>query len=218
MGVDKARLPSPDGWTWAVHVAGVLAAVCHRVSIVRREPLDDGPWRTPPGLQVDIVMESAQRPRHALSGVVTACEHSETPLLMLAPCDLIGITEDAVRRLHDTVRHGSLAGEATPLSDASGAVVSAQPLFAVVPKALAPLALAAARRGDSVRSFFAAAQRVDVGEDAVRHVNSWSDTGWPHPLDRLRALGLDAAAIDAERARCTAWGVVLPPEPGSSGY
>ena len=72
MGSDKARLPFPDGWPMAVHVAMQLRAVARTVALIRRGESDGLPWIWPEGGQVPVVREQDQGERHPLMGLVTA--------------------------------------------------------------------------------------------------------------------------------------------------
>jgi hypothetical protein len=132
----------------------------------------------------------------------------------VVPVDLVHLKVKDVQALLASVRLGGSTGEATVLQDASGAVISEQPLFGLFPKAIGHLAAAAAERGDAVRRFLNEATTVALPSADLRNANRWSDTGWPHPLARLRELGVDAGALDAERERLRARGLTLPPELG----
>lgn len=214
MRVDKARLPTPEGLAWAVHAARTLASVCSRVGIVRREGMTAAPWYEPPGLVLEDVWEPADSPRHALSGLATACEWSQTPMVLVVPVDLVHLRVQDVQGLLAAVPHLRSEAETCLLDSAAGCVVSEQPLFGLFPRAIGHLARAAAHGGHSVRRFVADATVVELPGADLRNANTWSDTGWPHPLDRLRGMGVDDRAVEAERARLHARGLTLPPELG----
>ncbi len=214
MDADKARLPTPDGLAWAVHMARILSGVCSRVGIVRREGASAAPWFEPAGLQVHEIWESADTPLHALTGLATACEWSRSPFVLVVPVDLVHLKVEDVQRLLAAAGPGAAMGEASILQDASGAVISEQPLFGLFPKAIAHLATGAALRGDAVRRFLNSATTVSLPGADLRNANRWSDTGWPHPLAQLRELGVSKRALEAEGERLRARGLTLPPDLG----
>lgn len=214
MDADKARLPTPDGLAWAVHMARILSGVCSRVGIVRRDGSSASPWFEPPGLVIHDIWEGENTPKHPLTGLATACQWSRTPMVLVVPVDLVHLRAVDVQGLLAAARPGGVMDDSSILDDASGAVISEQPLFGLFPRAVGHLAAAAALRGDAVRRFLNAATTVTLPGADLRNANRWSDTGWPHPLARLRERGVDDAALQAERERLSARGLTLPPELG----
>lgn len=206
MGFDKARLPGTQGWPRACEVAAALEAVAGRVCIVRRRGQDAGFWPRVNGAgEHAVVWEDDDAPRHALMGLATACLHATTPFVLVAPCDLVDLTAEAVQRLVQAQPLPALDGPATPLGDATGAVISQQPLLALLPRAFGPIARRAAEDGRSVREALAAATRVELPtaalrnanepEDAPRRAMGWlaSPVAWEAEVERRAARGLLAA-------------------------
>jgi molybdopterin-guanine dinucleotide biosynthesis protein A len=214
MDADKGRLPTPEGLAWAVHMARILSSVCARVGIVRREGASASPWFEPAGLHIHDIWESAETPLHPLTGLATACRWSRTPLVLVVPVDLVRLKVEDVQQLVVATHPGGATGEADVLKDASGALISEQPLFGVFPRALAHLATDSAQRGDAVRHFLNGATKVALPNADLRNANRWSDTGWPHPLAQLRQRDVSERALEAERERLRARGLTLPPELG----
>lgn len=234
MGVDKARLPFPGRWPMAVHVAGVLAEVCDRVALVRRGAPDGLPWPLPDGGALEVIRDAdgAGDP-HPLFGVAAACAASRTPWLLVVPCDVPFLPVEGLRRLLEAAPVGSGVdergrGAADP--DPRGAMVVAEgpervhPLIGLLPRGVGGAALAAARRGESARSFVAPARRVPLPGAWLGNVNRWSDTGGaPTPPQQLLATlpWLEGPArervLAGEVQRLRQRGVVITPlRPSSS--
>ncbi|MBW1877924.1 MAG: molybdenum cofactor guanylyltransferase [Deltaproteobacteria bacterium] len=187
MGIDKARIPFPGRWPMAVHVAGVVEAACGRVTLVCRGPPDGLPWVTPDGRSLEVVRDADQGVPHPLNGLVTACAASRTPWLVVVPCDVPFLPEEAVCRLvaAATAAVGSrlVADQpADPDAAISSAVVArdedrTHPLVGVFPRAVGRLAARAASEGRSAVDFTRHASQVTLPASWLRNVNAWEDTG-----------------------------------------
>jgi molybdopterin-guanine dinucleotide biosynthesis protein A len=193
MGVDKARL-AVSGVPLAERVATALReAGCAEVVLVRRGAPDGMPWRFP------VVRESEQRPRHVLTGFLTALEAAEGPVLVAA-CDLMGLRAEQARHLLEVPGGVGATSEGPTV------------LTHLVPADQASLADAvAASRG--FRAWAAGRPLVPVGN--LRNVNRWEDLGLEHPIARMaRCLGLHGSALEraerGERTRLAQRGCLLP--------
>lgn len=181
MGSDKARLPFPDRWPMAVHVALAMRAVCDRVAIVRR--FDDGPFLAPDGTRLPVIFEADEGSPHPLWGLATACAHGRTPFVAVASCDVPHFPPEGWKRLLAALPVG-VGGdsEATPEGAVAGAVVAAHgpdrhPLIGIWPRAVGPAAALAARRGIPARFFSEHAAAVDLPAPWLANVNAPIDLG-----------------------------------------
>jgi molybdopterin-guanine dinucleotide biosynthesis protein A len=187
MGHDKARIPFPQRWPMAVHVATRLEAACGRVTLVRRGPPDGLPWITPDGRSLAVVRDVDGGEPHPLHGLVTACAAARTPWLVVVPCDVPFLPEEAIFRLVEaaTAVVGSALASAEP-ADPDGAIASAvvardeertHPLVGVFPRSVGRMAARAAREGLSAREFTNGARRVPLPAPWLRNVNTREDAG-----------------------------------------
>ncbi len=156
MGSDKARLLR-DGIPWAVQVALALGPHCSQVRIVRHEAEEPG-WTWPDGTAIDVVVDAPGEGRHPLWGLVAAMRAAQTARVVVAPCDLEGLTGEHVSAL-------LAAGPA--VAEVDGRV---QPLLGVFEASEAGRAEDVARAGGSVMGFVRGVGRVELS--GIRNVNA----------------------------------------------
>jgi len=155
--------------------------------------------------------------------VTTACQYGTTPAVLVVPCDLVGLSADALKRLIAALPVGGHDGPSSPLADATGAVIAriagrVHPLLGVYPRALGVRAASLAAQGAPARVFAEGATVVDLSDLALSDANTWADRGGVHPLVALqRRPGVGPAAVASEVARLRARGCLLPPLPPPAG-
>jgi len=224
MGSDKARLPFPDRWPMAVHVAGILGATCARVALVRRGPPDGLPWIARDGRLLEVVRDADGATPHPLTGLATACAAARTPWLAVLPCDVPFLPEEALERLVEAAVAAAGGDWASTDPADPDAVLSTaaiawdgarpHPLVGVFPRAVGRLAARAAAEGRSAVAFTRRARRVVLPDAWLRNVNTWGDTG--HVRDVLVDLapwveGASRERLEAgERRRLQQRGALLP--------
>jgi molybdopterin-guanine dinucleotide biosynthesis protein A len=202
MGVDKARVPFPGRFPMAAHVAGVVAAVCGRVAIVRAT--DDGRFVDPAGTSWPIVVDGGGD-RHPLRGIAAALAASTSELALIVACDLPYLTVDDLRAV---IAANGVA------SDGKGV----QPLVAVLPKAWEARARALADAGAAAKALVDGLPQVVLPAASLVGFDAWP-VGRPGPVRALLAglPWLDGPArrrvAQAEIARLAARGVVDPDAP-----
>ena len=201
MGFDKARAWW-DGVPLAIAVARSLEAVCDRVVLVRR--VDDGlPWRHPDGRDVEIAREPASGEHHPLWGVVTALEAARTPFVLVAPCDVPGISPASWTAL--LARAPSVACDAE----------RPHPLVAALPRELAGRARALAAAGAPAHALTRDLVQVQLPEAELVDHDDPASLG-EGPIRRLLARSpvTDPAArrriAEGERQRLLCQGIIDP--------
>lgn len=174
MGFDKARA-SVGGWPMAVRVVEVLRGVADRVALVRRGPPDGLPWIDTDLRPIEVVREDPQGPRHPLWGLAKALTEAQTAFVLVAPCDVLGLSHALLERL--------MAAAPATARDSD----RHHPLVGVFPKAEAARAARLATEGASARAFVASFATVDVPGAPLRNVNRPED-GVDSAEDVLRSL------------------------------
>ena len=198
MGFDKARA-FWDGLPLALAVARSLEAVCDRVALVRR--VDDGlPWRFADGRDAEVVWEAADGDRHPLWGVVTALEAATSDVVLIAPCDVPGISVRSWTTLADQAP--SVAwDEARP-----------HPLIAALPRTLADRARELARAGAPAHALGDDLRAVRLPTEELRDHDDPSGLASPirRLLDRVPVRDPEARAriAEGERQRLLSLGIV----------
>lgn len=172
MGVDKARV-AWNGLPLALVVRRNLLAVCGRVALVRREPLDDLPWIEEDGSAIEVIVERGDREPHPLWGIETALLAARTPLVLVAPCDVPFLTAASLARL-------AAAGPAVALG--GGRLHS---LIAALDKDEAKTARELAERGFPAVDLISGLPRVKIRPRELRNVNEPDAVPRPGPVARL---------------------------------
>lgn len=203
MGFDKARAWW-DGVPLALAVARSLEAVCDRVVLVRR--VDDGlPWRFPDGRDAEVAWEPAGGEHHPLWGVVTALEAARTPIVLVAPCDVPGITASSWSAL--------LAAAPSVAWDAE----RPHPLVAALPRELAARARELATAGAPAHALVRDLRAVRLPEAELADHDDPASLG-EGPIRRLLAQvpvtdpESRRRIAEGERERLLARGIVDPTE------
>lgn len=155
-GEDKAAWEL-DGVACAARVGEALRAVCGRVRIVRRAGQAPRLWLTPGGERLDELRGEEGSDPHPLWGVAAALEAAESAWVILAPCDLPDLADDAVR---------ALWAVGCPAVATDG---REQPLLMVAPRDEAERARALARAGAAVGALVQGWARVRVA--GLRNMN-----------------------------------------------
>jgi molybdopterin-guanine dinucleotide biosynthesis protein A len=204
MGADKARLPDAEGWPWAARVATALAlGGCSPVTVVVRRGDGLGWWwphdpRLPdPGGSLPWLADGSVGAPHPGYGVAAALAQARAPCALVAACDLVGLTPDAVRSLL------AVGGPAVAVDAAAGRPA----LCAVLPAARAAAAHALAEAGAPLAALWQGLPTVAFPPDALTNANTPADAP-PASADGLRSWG--AAARRGERLRLAARGAVDP--------
>jgi molybdopterin-guanine dinucleotide biosynthesis protein A len=151
MGQDKA-LVELQGRPLAARTASVLrAAGCMPVTLVGRQP----------GLQ-DLglpVVQEAEPGHHPLWGVAAALDASVSPLALVAPCDLIHLSIEAVQAL--LIIGEPCVAEGTHL----------HPLLALLPSALSAEARRLAQAGAPAHRLVSTLRRVRLPDSVLLDAN-----------------------------------------------
>jgi molybdopterin-guanine dinucleotide biosynthesis protein A len=201
MGTDKARAP----WgtlPLAVATASSLRAVCGRVALIRRR-LDGLPWLYEDGTPVEVVLEEVTEEEHPLWGVYTALAAAQTEIVLLAPCDVPGLSEDSLRAL---------------LCSAPGVACDGQrvhPLVAALPRSWAERARSLALQGAPAHHLVRDAHTVRLPEPELADHDDPESLG-PSPVQRLLAQvpvsdpRIRARIAQGEVGRLRARGIVDP--------
>ncbi len=201
MGVDKARVPFPGSEPMAIGLARVLASVCERVVLVRRDRVDDLPWVLD-GRPLEVIRDGDDREPHPLNGVVAALQCSRSERAVVVPCDVPHLDADDFRAL-DT-------GAPTCASDGE----RLHPLVGVYPKEWMEKADDLARQGRSVHAFVSGVRAVVLPAAHLENFNTWEATGRVGPvralLARLDGLGDPDRIAAGELGRLAGIGVIDP--------
>jgi len=162
MGMDKAAMHYPAGIPMALHIAGVLAAVCGRVALVGRQR---EPWMG----DVELVLDAApDDDRHPLWGVSAALADAQGDVALVVSCDVPFVTAAA---LSDLIAASGDAG-----SVAVGPEGRIHPLIAAYRTAEASRALDLARSGQSATRFAVGCAQVVLEPTVLRNMNRPVDT------------------------------------------
>jgi molybdopterin-guanine dinucleotide biosynthesis protein A len=200
MGVDKARAPF-GGLTLAAFVAEQLMQVVSEVALIRRA--DDGlPWLDRDGDELTVHYEPDHPSRHPLWGVAEALRVARQPLVLVVPCDLVGLRPEHLQRL---VEYGRPC-----VAHAEG---QRHPLLAVLSRHQLPRAVSLAARGAAAGELSAELHAVALPAEALVDANTPERLGRT-PLQALAGrLGPERATerlLAGERARLAQRGVLDP--------
>ncbi len=205
MGFDKARAPW-GSLPMAIHVAEQVASVCASVTLIRRGRADGLPWLRADGSAAHVIHEPDEGRRHPLRGVLEALDRSSGPLLV-TPCDVPRLRPEHFARLVERAR-------------APGVVATdgerSHPLVAVLWPELRPVVEELFRVEGPARRLADGLDAVALPAEALVNLNR-PDQLPPTSLDRLwqaRRWSSDdarARALEGERVRLAAWGVLPPP-------
>jgi molybdopterin-guanine dinucleotide biosynthesis protein A len=165
--------------------------------------VDGLPWHYEDGTPVEVLLEQVSEEEHPLWGVYTALMAAQSEMVLLAPCDVPGLSAESLQRLLSSAPSVATCGQRL------------HPLVAALPRSWAERARSLAQQGAPAHHLARDAHAVQLPEVELRDHDDPESLG-PGPVQRLLARvpvsdpGIRERIAQGELGRLQARGIVDP--------